>query len=115
MNPRNIGRENEEAKIQRAIIMELRMNCWFVKETHGNLYQSGLPDLFCCHTRYGHRWCEVKKPVGYAFTPAQLETFPLMCAHGSGVWVATSHIGIQELFMRPFNWFVYLQNARAIR
>jgi len=78
------------------------------------MYQSGFPDLFCCHTRYGHRWLEVKKPVGYRFTPAQLETFPQLCAHGSGVWIATTHEGVEALLMKPYNWFIFLQNTRAV-
>jgi len=114
MEPKLITTRDAEAKIQISIIKELRFRNWFVKETHGNMYQSGFPDLFCCHTRYGHRWLEVKKPVGYRFTPAQLETFPQLCAHGSGVWIATTHEGVEALLMKPYNWFIFLQNTRAV-
>jgi len=113
MEPLNIKKRNVEALIQTAITKELMFKGWFVKDTHGNLYQSGFPDLFCCHTRYGHRWVEVKQPTGYRFTPAQLETFPKMCAHGSQVWVATTHEGIEELLMKPSNWHMYLLNQRG--
>jgi len=99
-----------EAKIQKRIIQRLRYEEWFVKETHGNMYQSGFPDLFATHSLYGHRWIEVKNPerTSNLFTNAQLENFPKLCAHGSGVWVLTddSDSEYQKLFKR-FNWYVY--------
>lgn len=112
MDQLKLKKRNVEALIQEAVIKELRYRLWFVKETHGNMYSSGFPDLFCCHTRYGHRWVDCKDPKrGHGsslFTPAQLETFPLLCAAGSKVWIATSHEGIEELLMRPSNWHMFL-------
>jgi len=100
-----------EAVIQEKIIKLLRFKEWFVKETHGNMYQSGFPDLFATHIRYGHRWIEVKLPgmKGSKFTPAQLETFPKLCANGSGVWIMTGNSEDQyaRLF-KTYNWFTYL-------
>lgn len=110
MNPIKIVSRDEEWKIQQAIIGELRRLGWFVKSTHGNAYQSGFPDLFACHHTYGHRWIEVKKSKGFKFTPAQQTEFPRFCAHGSKIWVATTHIGIQDLLMKPSNWHLYLLN-----
>ncbi len=99
-----------EDRVQQAIIKILRYKGWYVKPTHGNMYSSGFPDLFACHTRYGQRWVEVKLPKGSKFTAAQLEDFPKICANGSGVWVLVA--GTEEeyvkLFKRP-NWFVYLE------
>lgn len=65
---------------------------WFVKSTHGNMYQSGFPDLYCTHRSYGQRWVEVKLPGMHRskFTPAQLETFPKLIQNGSGVWIITA-------------------------
>lgn len=97
-----------EAIIQQAVIKELRYLNWYVKSTHGDAYQAGFPDLFCCHMRYGHRWVECKNPLAYRFTNAQLENFPVMQAHGSNIWVATTHEGIQELLMGPPNWYQFL-------
>ena len=97
-----------EAKIQAAIVSLLRTKEWYVKETHGNIYQSGLPDLFATHTRYGHRWIEVKNPVNYKFTPAQVETFPKLCANGSGVWILVA--GTEEVYKKLFlapNWWTF--------
>lgn len=98
-----------EAKVQAAIIAMLRNKEWFVKATHGNMYQSGYPDLFCCHRRYGHRWVEVKLPKGSRFTPAQVQDFPMFCANGSGVWIliAATETEYRKLF-KPPNWWHYL-------
>ena len=96
-----------EAKIQDAIIRMLILKGWYVHVTHGGRYQSGFPDLFCTHSMYGHRWVETKLPgmKGSKFTPAQIEHFPKMCAHGSGVWVLTGATDdeYEKLFKR-FNW-----------
>ena len=117
MEPLKIKTRNEEALIQLAIIKELRNKLWFVKDTHGNMYQSGFPDLYCVHRRYGARWLEVKTPSrsgSSAFTPAQLETFPDLVAHGAGVWVATTHVDVETILMRPCNWYQILQGTKGI-
>lgn len=99
-----------EAKIQQAIINMLRIREWFVKPTHGNMYQSGFPDLYACHVRYGARWIEVKNKEAYEFTPAQVETFPQICAHGVGIWILTAAVEDEYLkLFRPFNWYVFLK------
>jgi hypothetical protein len=109
------SKKGPEAKIQQAIIDSLRIKGWYVMVTHGNMYQSGFPDLFACHSVYGQRWIEVKKPEfkGSKFTPAQLECFPKICANGSGVWILTGHKDreYQKLFKRP-NWWVYLSGFK---
>jgi hypothetical protein len=100
-----------ESKIQKAIKEYLVERAWFVKDTHGNMYQSGFPDLYCCHKMYGPRWIECKLPnmVGSHFTAAQLITFPKMTLHGSGVWVLTAATDYEykKLFEQP-NWHQYL-------
>ena len=97
--------------IQQDIIKFLRAREWFVKPTHGNAHQSGFPDLFCCHRKYGYRWVEVKNPKSYKFTPAQKECFPLFCANGSGIWVMTAATEeeYQKILKHPFNWWQYLK------
>lgn len=106
--PRN--KKGPERLIQDAIIKQLRYQEWFVKETHGNMYQSGFPDLFCCHTKYGHRWIDCKNPKSYKFTPAQLDIWPKLCANGSGVWilVAATASEYDKLF-KKYNWYLYLE------
>lgn len=111
MEPKITKRNNEEAQIQEAVCRLLRQHQWFVKETHGNMYQCGFPDLYATHRNYGARWIEIKKPVGYVFTPAQSEYFPLFCANGAGIWIlcaATTH-EYEKLF-QPYNWITYLNN-----
>ncbi len=113
MDPIKIHKGYPEEIIQNAIIKELRNLEWFVKVTHGNMYQFGFPDLFCAHRLYGHRWVEVKNPKAFSFTKAQREFFPQFCANGSGIWVAVTPVGIQDLLMRPCNWTHYLSESIA--
>lgn len=108
-------KKGPEAIIQETIKTMLTLKGWYVMVTHGNTYQSGFPDLFACHSVYGQRWIEVKKPKfkGSKFTPAQLECFPKICANGSGVWILTSNSDEEynKLF-KPRNWWMYLESFR---
>ncbi len=103
-------RKGPEAKIQAAIIAALQLRGWHVMETHGNLFQSGFPDLYATHKMYGGRWIEVKNKASYRFTAAQIQNFPKMVSNGSGVWVLVSaeQSEIDKLFSAP-NWWVYLK------
>jgi hypothetical protein len=114
------GGVKPETILQNQIVKMLRNREWFVKSTQGNLYQSGFPDLFCCHSKHGARWVEVKLPTrkSNVFTNAQLDTFPKMCANGGttgnaglmlGVWVLVGDTEYEyaKLF-KPFNWFMFL-------
>jgi len=98
-----------EAIIQRDIIRMLTLKGWYVMETHGNMYQRGFPDLFATHALERQRWIEVKNPLSYAFTPAQMEAFPKLCAFGSGVWILVAATESEYLKLRqPPNWTHYL-------
>lgn len=119
MNPKPLrNRKGPEAKIQANIVKMLRFYEWFVMVTHGNMYQSGFPDLYATHSRYGARWIEVKLPEmkGSHFTPAQLDTFPKLEANGALVWVLTgaTESEYKKLFARDernqlrSNWSTYL-------
>lgn len=98
-----------ERKIQDAIIDMLRIHEWYIMETHGNMYQSGFPDLYVTHSSYRQRWIEVKNPDKYEFTPAQLTHFPKLSAHGTGIWILTAATEeeYKKLF-KPPNWHTYL-------
>lgn len=103
------SRVGPEAKIQEDIIKYLRFRGWYVKETHGNMYQSGFPDLYCSHVKYRQRWVEVKNPLQYSFTSAQRENFPLMSANGSPIWILTA--ATEDEYRKlwcPENWHVYI-------
>lgn len=106
MEPLKKPKGRPEAKIQKALCDALRKEGWYVRETHGNMYQSGFPDVYATHTKYGHRWIEVKLPgmVGSQFTRAQKEVFPLLVANGTKIWILTGHsrTEIDKLF-KPQN------------
>lgn len=99
-----------ELVIRTAIIDFLKLRDWYCMITHGSLYQSGFPDVYATHSRYGSRWIEVKNPKKYSFTPAQLECFPKLCANGSGVWVLTeATLAEYDKLFKPANWYTYLE------
>jgi len=117
-------KKGPEAKLQDKWILYLRARGWYVKSTHGSLFQSGFPDLFCTHSTYGARWVELKVPwrKGDVFTSAQHIEFPKICANGSGIWVLTGGIDkdvhgakiavpieseYRKLFSK-YNWYQYL-------
>ena len=114
MNPRKLTpKRGPEREIQDDLVRYLREHGWVVKETHGNLYQNGLPDLYCANRRYGARWVEVKNPEKYHFEASQLEFFPLLASAGVGVWVLTAatESEYQKLFL-PANWWQFLSCAK---
>lgn len=112
----NPPRERPEDKIVQQLKSFLRTREWLVKKTHGNEFQSGLPDLFCAHKRYGIRWVEVKVLKHGRFTPAQVEFFKELAAVNVGVWVLTAATEeeYQKLFGEP-NWWMYLSEMREFR
>lgn len=111
--PKLYDQKGPEWVIQQSIIKMLVDREWFVKVIHGNVYQSGLPDLFACKRRFGSRWIECKNPLKYAFTAAQLETFPRMMAENVGIWVLTAATDAEyDKLFKPPNWYLYLPVAK---
>lgn len=108
MEPFKTGKRNEEEKIQTALESYLRAREWFVKSTHGNQFQSGFPDIYATHEKWGIRWIEVKYPHQFSFTAAQNRDFPKFSAHGTGIWIlcAATDEEYQRLF-KPCNWYEY--------
>lgn len=95
-----------EAKIQAKIVEFLKCRDWYVKVMIGNAFQWGVPDLYAVHNKYGPRWIEVKNPLAYSFTAAQLIEFPKMVACGGGIWVLfSSEVDEMEKLFKPSNWF----------
>lgn len=96
-------RQNEEYQLQKNICMTLRNKGWHVIEMHASAVLSGLPDLYCTHSKYRQRWveCKLKK---HCWTEAQIENFPKMVANGSPIWVAFSVDGLEDLLMKPANF-----------
>lgn len=107
-------RNGPERIIQNALVKMFKLKDWGVKETHGNIYQFGFPDLYVFHKSYGTRWVEVKNPLAYSFTPAQLETFHEFASKGVGIWILTaaSEAEYQKLF-RPANWIFFLPTMKV--
>lgn len=108
-------KKGPEAKIQEEIVAYLRIRQWIVKETHGNMYQHGFPDIYAAHAKYGARWIEVKNPVAYSFTPGQLEFFPLLASANIGVWILVAATQDEYLKLwQPANYYEYLQSFQTI-
>jgi hypothetical protein len=109
-------KDRPEDKIVQALKAYLRTREWLVKKTHGSEYQSGFPDLFCAHKRFGIRWVEVKVAKHGRFTPAQIETFREFAGVGVGVWVlvGATEEEYQKLFHQP-NWWAYCSEMREFR
>ena len=105
-----------EWHIQKDVIRYLVARGWHVEHTHGNLYQTGFPDLFAAHKKWGSRWIDCKQPKRYAFTKAQKQKWPIWESFNIGIWILTA--GTQEeydkLFQLP-NWRAYWKASwRAI-
>ncbi|MGN6545760.1 MAG: hypothetical protein ACTHK7_11975 [Aureliella sp.] len=97
-----------EIKIRTDLVEYLTLREWLVEITHGSKFQHGIPDLFCHHVRYGYRWVECKRPIGYQFTRSQKVKFPIWEKHGVGIWILVdaSDIEYAKLFRAP-NWRDY--------
>jgi Holliday junction resolvase len=93
-----------ERELQDRVILKLEEAGYFVKETHGSLYQSGLPDLYA--VRNG-RQCFIELKVTMSFTAAQRTMFPKMAAEAVPVWVLTDENDINLLEGKP-NWHTYM-------
>ncbi len=104
-----IKKEPLEAVIQKKIKAALENRGYYVIVTHGNVFQQGLPDLFCQHSDRGTKWVEVKRPTQHSFTKAQYEVIPKMSAYGAKVYILTS-ADPEELdkLNHPPNWSLYM-------
>jgi len=83
------AKHGKEYFIQRDLIVYLEARGWLVERIVGNIYQSGLPDLYCFHPKWGSRWIDVKVAGHYSFTKAQKRKWPIWSHYGLGVWILT--------------------------
>lgn len=98
--------------IQRDLKDFLADRDWLVEQTHGNLFQQGMPDLFIAHKRMGQRWIDVKNPRSYSFTNAQRVKWPLWEQHGVGIWILTAATQAEyDKLMSPPNWRDYWKKS----
>jgi hypothetical protein len=110
------AKRKPETLLQKKMCLYLRARQWYVKEMHASLFLAGVPDLYCCHSKYGPRWIELKILETGRYTPAQLEEFPKMAANGAGIWVLTADTDEEYMkLFRPCNWLLFTEMFRAGR
>jgi hypothetical protein len=104
-----------ELDIQRELITFLQARGWHVERMLGNAYQSGIPDLFCYHKKWGMRWIEVKRPAGYSFTQRQRQRWPAWEKAGIGIWILTAATDEQhDLLFKSPNWRDFWRRSFAV-
>ena len=106
--PKIRDKHGKEYGIQKDITDFLRARQWHVERMVGGAFQSGIPDLYIAHRKFGQRWLECKNPDEYNFTKAQKDKFPVWGAMGIGIWilVAATEEEYDKLFKEP-NWECY--------
>jgi hypothetical protein len=94
--------------IQRDLVEFLEAREWLVERMIGNAFQTGIPDLYAHHPKWGSRWIDVKNAGKYSFTKAQKRKWPLWESYGVGIWILTSadQHAYDKLFAPP-NWRNY--------
>lgn len=102
------AKHGPEYFIQGDLVKYLECRGWLVERMIGNAFQTGVPDLFCYHKKWGYRWIDVKQPKKYSFTRAQKIKWPLWESHGVGIWILTAanQEEYDKLFAAP-NWRSY--------
>ena len=100
---KTVIRKNIENKTQSRLMKFLRARGWVVENMHGNMYQSGIPDLYCFKKEYGERWIDVKVEGQYSFTKAQIIKWPQWESAGIGIWILTGSTqrDYDRLFEKP--------------
>jgi len=88
----NIKRNNSRPEdfIKADLVEFLTARGWHVEATHGNVYQTGFPDLYCMHTQWDDRWIDCKVAGRYKFTRAQIIKWPLWELHKGRIWILTA-------------------------
>jgi len=91
--------------IQKRIVTYLQQRGWHIERMVGGAFQSGIPDLYVHHPKYGSRWLEIKNKARYVFTKAQKIKFPIWESVGIGIWimVEANQEEYDKLFAAP-NW-----------
>jgi len=98
-------RDKPESQIQDELVEFLRIRHWHVEPISADVFQNGIPDLFCANKELGTRWVEVKRPTTYTFTLRQRQRWPVWDEFGIGIWILTA--ATQEEYdklFKPANW-----------
>ena len=103
-----------EYYIQNKWVDFLTAKGWLVERLIGNAYQTGIPDLYLAHPKYGSRWVDIKVYGSYNFTKAQKYKWPLWEEYGIGIWIigakdnescTKNHMIYEhEFLLGPPNW-----------
>lgn len=118
--PKIRDKHGPEYGIQHEIVKYLRSRGWHVErlvggEVRGGAVQSGLPDLFACHTKWGLRFIEVKYEDSFRFTKAQKWKFPILMENGCGIWILTAANEDQhDRLFKPPNLWDYLKKQECL-
>lgn len=112
---KRIPKAGPEGIIQDKIINKLTSEGWYCLETYGSTFQTGLPDVYCCHKDYGARWIEVKNPAGYKFQPSQRRLFPIMGAYNVPIYILMSETETDRIKSSPPNWRKFLYEDEDVR
>ena len=88
-----VFRGRPEATLQKKIIAMLQDRGWFVRQTHGNAYQKGFPDLFAYNEDFMKapfgplRWIDTKVEGKHRYTKAQCIEWPEWEEGNVGIWI----------------------------
>ena len=95
-----------ELQIQRELVAFLKARTWHVERMLANAYQTGIPDLYCYHKRWGERRIEVKRPDEYSFTRwTKVEMARVGAPLGIPIWILTAATQDQyDLLFKSPNW-----------
>jgi len=101
--PKLREKHGPEWKIQQNLVRYLRDRGWMVEVMQGNMFQTGIPDLFIAHLKFGIRFIDVKNPGHYTFTRAQRKKWPNWEKYKVGIWilVAADEENYDRLFKPP--------------
>lgn len=81
--------QRETKLVGQPFINHMTNKGWFCIKTHGNQFQQGLPDYYCCHSKFTARWVEIKVFDGNSLhvTDAQKKVFPVFIGYDVPVYV----------------------------
>ncbi len=98
--------------IQRDLMAYMKARGWHVERMTGNMYQKGIPDLYCYHKQWGERWIDVKNDGKYSFTDDQKKKWPVWDNAGIGIWIliGATQEEYDKLFALP-NWRAYWKDS----
>lgn len=106
------AKHGPEWHIQQDLIEFLKARGWLVERLIGNAFQTGIPDLYAHHPKWGARWIDAKVDGHYSFTKAQKRKWPEWEKHGVGIWILTGadQDNYDKLFKAP-NWRDYWKDS----